>query len=232
MHRPFHLLSSALLLLALGSAAPEVAAQSGTIPYDDCGFIVEGVTCPMLFSDDDGRLWLLDDFGSTQVGDRVRVIGDADQGCITICQEGNGCIYNNTISECGSVGDSYCISLPNSTGSAALISAEGSESVSFEDLTLSATPVPPSQPGLFFFGPNQVQIPFGNGFRCVGGQLYRFPVITPTGMTMTFSVDFSVSPGTQLVGGTTWNFQAWFRDPAGGGSAFNLSDGLEVTFTP
>jgi hypothetical protein len=32
--------------------------------------------------------------------------------------------------------------------------------------------------------------------------------------------------------GSTWYFQAWFRDPAAGGAAFNLSDGLAVTFCP
>jgi hypothetical protein len=31
---------------------------------------------------------------------------------------------------------------------------------------------------------------------------------------------------------TVWNFQAWFRDPAAGGSSFNLSDGLEILFLP
>lgn len=29
---------------------------------------------------------------------------------------------------------------------------------------------------------------------------------------------------------STWNFQFWYRDGAGGPFGFNLSDGLEVTF--
>ena len=37
---------------------------------------------------------------------------------------------------------------------------------------------------------------------------------------------------TQITAGSTWNFSAWFRDPAAGGAFFNLSDGLEVTFGP
>ena len=40
------------------------------------------------------------------------------------------------------------------------------------------------------------------------------------------------SPATQITAGSTWNFQNWFRDPAAGGAFFNLSDGLEITFTP
>jgi hypothetical protein len=35
-----------------------------------------------------------------------------------------------------------------------------------------------------------------------------------------------------LVPGSTWNFQAWFRDVAAGGSNFNLSNGLRITFAP
>jgi hypothetical protein len=30
--------------------------------------------------------------------------------------------------------------------------------------------------------------------------------------------------------GSTANFQYWYRDPQGGGSGFNLSNGLSVTF--
>jgi hypothetical protein len=33
-----------------------------------------------------------------------------------------------------------------------------------------------------------------------------------------------------ITSGVTKRFQCWFRDPAGGGAFFNLSDGLEVTF--
>jgi hypothetical protein len=30
--------------------------------------------------------------------------------------------------------------------------------------------------------------------------------------------------------GTSWNFQFWYRNPAGGGAGFNLSDALHVDF--
>ena len=40
-------------------------------------------------------------------------------------------------------------------------------------------------------------------------------------------------PAGQIGPGQTWYFQGWYRDPAGPcGSGFNLTNGIEVTFTP
>lgn len=127
----------------------------------------------------------------------------------------------------GNPGTNYCLATPNSTGSAAVASAAGSTSVAANNLTLIAGPVP-AQPGLFFYGPNQIQILFGNGFRCVGGTVVRMTVGSPVGGFRNFPVDlptFGITPG-------TLNFQYWYRDPAAGGSNFNLSDGLEIVFVP
>ena len=35
-----------------------------------------------------------------------------------------------------------------------------------------------------------------------------------------------------ILPGTRWNFQFWYRDPAAGGATFNLSNALTVPFTP
>ena len=52
-----------------------------------------------------------------------------------------------------------------------------------------------------------------------------------------FPLDYSLPPvgsgAGQITPASTWNFQFWFRDPMGpGGSGFNLSNGLGVTFCP
>ena len=48
---------------------------------------------------------------------------------------------------------------------------------------------------------------------------------------LAFAVDFSGLPnGGDITAGSTWNFQAWYRDPAGGGTSFNLSDAIEILF--
>ncbi|MGD2094523.1 MAG: hypothetical protein PVH77_05900 [Phycisphaerales bacterium] len=67
--------------------------------FDSCGTLIQGVEC-ILFQPDTGGLYLLDNLGSFKAGDRVRVRGVLDPNCISICMQGNGCIENNTISEC------------------------------------------------------------------------------------------------------------------------------------
>ena len=124
----------------------------------------------------------------------------------------------------------YCSAAPNSVGAGASLSLSGSTSISANDLSLHAGPVP-NQPGIFFFGPNQIEMPFGNGYRCVGGAVKRLPVVFATGGAIDYSIDNTQFPASgSLIAGSTWNFQAWYRDPAGGGSNFNLSDAVRVEF--
>ena len=134
------------------------------------------------------------------------------------------------------LGTNYCTSTPNSTGLPAFISATGSASVAANDLSLRAQPVPTQQNGVFFYGPVQSQVPFGNGFRCVGAGatgIARLPIENSgPGGVLEHDLDNTLPPTavTQITSGSTWNFQAWFRDPAAGGAFFNLSDGLSITF--
>ncbi|TDJ75675.1 MAG: hypothetical protein E2O39_03945 [Planctomycetota bacterium] len=81
----------------------------------------------------------------------------------------------------------------------------------------------------------QAQVPFGNGFRCVDGMFSRLDVETADASgVLEHLVDFTNPPTAsgQIVAGATWNFQAWYRDPAAGPAFFNLSDGLNVVFVP
>jgi hypothetical protein len=138
----------------------------------------------------------------------------------------------------GALGTNYCSSTANSTGNAASMSASGSGSIAAEDLTLFAEDLAANQNGLFFYGPNQASAPFGNGLRCIAGGasgIGRLPIVNSgSSGVLTHAVDYDTPPSasTQITAGSTWNFQAWFRDPAAGGAFFDLSDGLEVTFVP
>lgn len=133
--------------------------------------------------------------------------------------------------ECGVT--SYCVANANSTGSAASITGTGTVSITVNDFGLTAGPVP-NQPGIFFYAAGQLQIPFGEGFRCVGaGTIYRLnPPVMATGNQLVRAIDLNALPSGPVGSTDTWNFQAWYRDPTGGPSGFNLSDAIEVTFCP
>jgi len=181
-----------------------------------------------------------DRFGDSVAIDGVRIVVGAsmeDSGANTV----NGNQSDNSASAAGAAfvfltdaASNYCLAVSNSTGSPASISAGGSTSIAANTFLLRAQPVP-VQPGLFFYGPQQTQVPFGNGFRCIAGMLFRLDVenASATGV-LEHLVDFTDPPSLagQIASGSTWNFQAWYRDPTVGPSFFNLSDGLSVTFGP
>ena len=129
------------------------------------------------------------------------------------------------------MGTNYCDALPNSTGVPATISASGNLSLTAGDFTLACDGLPPLRPGLFFFGPDQVALPFGPGVRCVGGSVTRLgPADFVDAMGhVERQVDLI---GQGVAAGVSTNFQFWHRDVDGGLGGFNLSDALEVVFLP
>ncbi len=140
-------------------------------------------------------------------------------------------------SSCLDADGNFCVSRPNSTGQASTIHSSGSKSASNNDLELIARDVPPLQAGLFFFGERQISLPFGDGVLCVGAGttgLERLPLtVSGGGGRLRHTVDMRSLPALGLLNpGSTWNFQAWFRDTLAGGGHFNLSDGLTLTITP
>ena len=138
--------------------------------------------------------------------------------------------------ECGVQG--YCPSLPNSTGAAALLTASGSLSVGGFDTVLAATHCPPAVLGLFIYGQNKFELPFANGMLCVNPLppgLFRLQpavLVSPLGEGKAW-LDFAALPSEgQILAGTTWSFQFWFRDAAAGAASANLTNGLRMTFCP
>lgn len=129
------------------------------------------------------------------------------------------------------IGSTYCVTSPNSAGAGATIRAEGSTTAADNDFSLIAESVPAGQFGLFFFGPDQVQVPLGNGSRCVGGALVRMePSVNADGFGVArLDVDLSAVPAAgAIVSGANLNFQFWFRDSVGAGS--NLSDAVNIVW--
>ncbi len=135
----------------------------------------------------------------------------------------------------------YCATSPNSAGAGAVISGRGVPSIGQNYFKVSADGAPAGQFGLFYYGSVPMSAPFGDGLRCVGAgttgtfRLNPPVVIDPTGFAYRL-LDFTQPPEGSGPGkidpGSTWYFQFWYRDPAFGGSGFNLSDGLSVVFCP
>ena len=101
------------------------------------------------------------------------------------------------------------------------------------DFSLSVSGAVGRQPGIFYFGPNQIQLAFGDGWRCVGGGVTRLPVLFCDAggggeLGLDLWDDDAAEDLIQL--GETWNFQFWYRDPQAGSPGFNLTAGLAVRF--
>lgn len=123
---------------------------------------------------------------------------------------------------------------PNSTGVGARLTGSGSTSVAADDLLLRATEVPPTQPGLFFMGDLTVAEPLSAGLRCAGGTVVRFrSSLQDSGLAGELShTGFAGESAGAIAPGTTWHFQAWYRDPANGQGGTNLTHLYSVTFVP
>jgi len=130
----------------------------------------------------------------------------------------------------GGVGTNYCQSGPNGS----VISASGSASVGSNNLTLDCDNIPNNTFGLFYFGDGTANSPLGNGVRCVSANSATTrlgpPINSGSSGTFTRAVDLPTpsAGGSVITAGSTWYFQAWFRD----GSTSDLSNGLQIDFTP
>ena len=138
------------------------------------------------------------------------------------------------------VGNVYCASTANSTGSIASLAATGSSVARLNALQLTATEMPPSVFG-FFLGataPDQVPGAGGtSGVLCLGGQIGRYSrpfEIRNSGPAGSFSLSLDLTDlrtptgSTSGAAGQTWYFQAWFRD-ANPSPTSNLTSALAVT---
>jgi carboxypeptidase T len=159
---------------------------------------------------------------------RMRVVA-SDLGSGSIVEAGlDDVIVSYLDGDSCSTPSNFCVAAPNSAGPGAIMGWSGSTDATDANFNLSVSGAPPTQFGLFFYGPSQQQVPVGDGFLCLGGSLVRLPVVTVDALGGAFQpVDLA---GQGLFNGQTWNFQFWYRDPAGGPAGNNLSDGLEVEF--
>ncbi len=131
----------------------------------------------------------------------------------------------------------------HSSGPGAQLQASGTPSVSADTLRLDASSLPATAPGLYIQGTTLIAAGagavFGDGLRCVGGNVVRLAVRTSSGGASHFGsgdgsgVLVSVKGAVPPVGGIR-HYQLWFRDaaPFCTSSAFNLSNALSVQWMP
>jgi hypothetical protein len=120
------------------------------------------------------------------------------------------------------------------------MSWDGSTSLAANDLTLQSLNCPPGQFGIFFYGPDEANLPLGDGTLCVGPGglgLFRLPVVlTSVFGIASYTLDYTQPPldtgSGAVMAGTVMNFQHWYRDSGSTGAGYNLSNGLRVTFAP
>ena len=135
---------------------------------------------------------------------------------------------------------SYCTAVANSTGLAGVLSVTGSTRIQDDNLTVTASQLPPGQFAFFIVAHNQgfVVGPGGSqGNICLSGALGRYngqvgQVDSFGTFTRTLSISsVPVNPPISVQIGETWNFQAWYRDQ-NPGTVSNFTQGLAVTFAP
>jgi len=126
----------------------------------------------------------------------------------------------------------YCPSVPNSTGLEAAITYGGSVSVAANDLVLTAYNCPAQKFGLFFFGTQSEAVWSGDGILCVGGQMWRLPVIKTDSIGFAdWNLDLNNLPGSASISPGDINYWSfWFRDTTSGG--WNFTSALEIEWCP
>ncbi|MEM8712674.1 MAG: S8 family serine peptidase, partial [Planctomycetota bacterium] len=139
--------------------------------------------------------------------------------------------------ECGTT---YCSSNINSSGSVAAITSIGTDQRSENNLTVRGSQMPGSTVGFFLVSPTAgfAANPGGSqGNLCLGGAVGRYSAtVLSSGATGSFQLALNLAAvptptGTASVSaGSTWRWQAWFRDAVGGVPTSNFTDGLRVRF--
>jgi hypothetical protein len=131
---------------------------------------------------------------------------------------------------CSSSG--YCTSLPNSTGDAASIGAQGDASRQLNNLVISAVGLPEAAISMLVSGTSAIDpgTPFGNGLLCVGGTLIRHGVHVANGGVILDAQDMSAPEYVGVQPGDTRFYQVFYRDPPAGGALFNTTDAVAITF--
>lgn len=123
----------------------------------------------------------------------------------------------------------------NSFGHGSGLVGTGTDGITNDDLVFEGQFLPPGAAALLYSGTNTFGggfgVPFGDGLRCVGGTIARMGVrFADSAGFASWGPGYAAQLGWSV--GRTRYFQIWYRNTAGPcGQHFNLTNGLQVTFT-
>ncbi len=196
------------------------------------------------------RIWSID-FDGTNISNKVEHEADiALPGVVSITsfgEDANGELYivdanggqiYRLAEDCAPTIIDYCTGAPNSVGAGADLTFGGTAILSNNNMVLTASGCPAGNPGIFFYSKSANSAPLGDGTLCIGGSITRLqPADFTDILGIAFrNIDFTAPPmnsgSGQIVAGTSYFFQFWYRDPAFGGAGSNLTDAVEVIFCP
>ena len=144
---------------------------------------------------------------------------------------------------CGNPGSSGHGCANSSNPGGGWVWATGESSTVGDTLTIEYGGMPPAKSALLFQGYNSINNGYGNtfgdGVRCVGAPVFRFPVRQTDGTGYTgFGAMFG-DPAISSVGGVPffggdYLYQVWYRDPAQFCTVTNTNSTncVRVTWTP
>jgi hypothetical protein len=128
----------------------------------------------------------------------------------------------------------------NAIGTGGNLVSSGTESLSADSLVFSASGMPASGGGLYFQGTQKIAgglgTVFGDGLLCVTGSIVRLAVKFNVAGQSTYPG--SGEPSVSIQGAVSEvgqrMYQVWYRDSATfcSGSTFNLTNGVDILWTP
>lgn len=90
----------------------------------------------------------------------------------------------------------------------------------------------PFTSAIVFVGIHPISVPFGNGIRCLGGGIQRFP-ISQGDANGTLDVGPGINAQAPMPVGATGHYQVFYRDVTGPcGTGLNTTNGLAQPWTP
>ena len=129
----------------------------------------------------------------------------------------------------------------NSTGQGGRLVASGFASLHCDSLHLTASGAPGTATAVYIQGTTtSASLPFGDGLRCIGGNLQRLAVATSFGGSSNIPAPGTPSISTlgQLTQTGTYYYQVYYRDPDltfcpnPPGNSWNITNGYQITWVP